>query len=640
MIRTTWKRLTGTWRARITVALLAVLTAGLAWYFLTGSRSELGHRFRPGEQLVFRLEYGSVSAANLTGLTAGGEPAKDRQEAQTALLNLQTDLHATVLEANDDGAWVAFALANPEIEMAVNGQLALEQMDALKEDLGKEWIARVDARGRIRSLHLDSRVQSTSHTLVRALLAATQVVFPDDPAATAWETHEDDPHGDYRASYQAEPAAEAEPDLAVFSKRRTAYQVRKRPRSLRRLDVEQVARPEGALTIRFSRRGGHVQSVAGTEATAILVDGRLVARTETTLNLTFQSRETVSAAEQDRLRGRFADLKSGTAIALSTEPPGDAREAALQRSELGDATADSLLAELARLDTGTDAKPGESRLYLKLKALVYLQPEVCPRLARELSTARVDGAKMRHLADALSSVGHAAAQDALQQTLRARRADAAALAVLVPALAMVETPTLASEVVLREVAAQHLDPQVRASAELGLGTMAHQLAESERARGIVRDMAVRLDAATTAEARRHYLLVLGNAGAGESLERIARHLRAEEPQVRAAAAAALRWQPSARADELLGKTLASDAEAEVRVEAATALGFRTATAATFAVQKAVFANDKVVSVRLAVLHNLAKAMKTFPEARTVLTQAANDASAEVREEAAELLGRE
>ncbi len=322
---------------------------------------------------------------------------------------------------------------------------------------------------------------------------------------------------------------------------------------------------------------------------------------------------------------------------MSAPTPTADRDTTIHRNELGDATLESLLAELARIEASADENAVQTPVYLKLKALIYLQPETCPRLAKELSAAKSESRIMQILTGALASIGNAQAQSALALAIRSRPNDEPALAMLVAALAMVDTPTEASEQVLRELAATSPLLNVRASAELGLGTMAHQLADTQpqRTARIVRAVAAQLDKATSVDARRQYLLVLGNAGANESLDTIARYLGDSAPEVRAAAAAALRWIDGAEADRLLCNTLSADADATVRIEAATALGFRVATPATFAAQKHAFLKDTATGVRLAVMPALARA-----GGRDLLTQALADSSQEVREQAANLLAIE
>ena len=165
--------------------------------------------------------------------------------------------------------------------------------------------------------------------------------------------------------------------------------------------------------------------------------------------------------------------------------------------------------------------------------------------------------------------------------------------------------------------------------------MAHQLApvQPERSAGIVRAMAAKLAQADNADARRHCLFVLGNAGATDSLDVIQSYLGDAAPEVRAAAAAALRWLDVAEADRLLCAALATDSDAAVRIEAATALGFRPLTALTLAAQKNVFRKDASLNVRLAVMPSLARSL----DGRLLLKQALDDPLKEIREEAANLL---
>jgi hypothetical protein len=643
MARKLWQTLNGSLRTRTgaMVALLVLLAiAGLTWHFATPGNGPLEHRFVVGQRLTYRLEYLSASAANLDVLT--GDADAEAKNDQAVFTNVEGNLEATVLEANGDGALVAFVLRDPEVQVVFNGELAMVQAEAIQADLSRTLLAVVDRQGKIRSVHLDANVNSLSHTFVRALLAATQVVLPSEPAQSAWQTREGDPNGEFAARYKFDTSVTSEPSIVTFSKERMEYLQRPRQHSIRRLDVESIAKPGGNLTVRFDLVNGRVESVAGTEATTIFVDGKVVARAETTMRMQFKAIETISKGELEKVARVSKSLRAEQAIALSAPAPTAGREASIHRSELGDATVDGLLAELAQLDAKADPEASDTALYLKLKALVYLHPEACPRLAKELSAAKLESKTMVLITDALASIGHAQAQIALQTAIVARAPDEPALAMLVAALAMVEMPTEASESTLRELAATSSFASIRANAELGLGTMAHQLAtaQPERTARIARAMAAKLAETKSNETRRHYLFVLGNAGANETLEIIARHLSDTDADVRAAAAAALRWIELSEAERLLCIALTTDADQVVRVEAATSLGFRVMTPTSFAAQKSAFLKDASTSVRLATLVNLARAGSAYPEGRTLLTQAVNDPVPEVREEAANLLANE
>src|SRR6185369_9596114 len=155
-----------------------------------------------------------------------------------------------------------------------------------------------------------------SHTFARTLLAATQVVLPEQPCDSSWQTREEDPNGEYGAHYQIETPAGHEPHIAVIAKERTDYRAFARLASIRKLDAERVVQPSGQLTIHFDRTAGHVRSVSGEEATTILVNGKAVARAETTLRLNFQRQETAPVPGPQQLRQQIAQFRAASAAAL------------------------------------------------------------------------------------------------------------------------------------------------------------------------------------------------------------------------------------------------------------------------------------------------------------------------------------
>jgi HEAT repeat protein len=91
-------------------------------------------------------------------------------------------------------------------------------------------------------------------------------------------------------------------------------------------------------------------------------------------------------------------------------------------------------------------------------------------------------------------------------------------------------------------------------------------------------------------------------------------------------------------DSLLTRALSADPDAKVRLEAAFAFGFRGTTPESFAVQKKFLLSDPDEKVRGALISNLAKMEKEFPEVRGIVQSVAQkDASEYVRKTAASLL---
>lgn len=78
--------------------------------------------------------------------------------------------------------------------------------------------------------------------------------------------------------------------------------------------------------------------------------------------------------------------KVAPAIALSATPTEAEVEAKIQRQELGDATLESLLADLEKAEASPDKNQNNTSLYLKFKALIYLHPESSAALGKHLDS--------------------------------------------------------------------------------------------------------------------------------------------------------------------------------------------------------------------------------------------------------------
>jgi HEAT repeat protein len=311
---------------------------------------------------------------------------------------------------------------------------------------------------------------------------------------------------------------------------------------------------------------------------------------------------------------------------------------AVQQAELGTATVESLLTELTRTEAGAREALGETALYLKFKALVYLHPEASARLGKRLAAAAADGLAMRVLPQALANSGRPEAQAALAAVVRGRPDDWPALAELLPALGMAKAPTRVVEAALFELASAGRE-EIRSTAQLALGSLARGLGGSAptRADAIVRWAIAQLEGARSTGQRRQILLVLGNAGSPRALPAIRPWLNAPQPEVRGGAILALRWLKGPEIDGKLCKGLTDD-DASVRLEAARALQVRPVTAAMLAVYAAALRKEGAAGVRVALLENLALARRTFPEAAELIKQASEkDPVAQVREAAATLL---
>ncbi len=610
-------------------ALFLVLAgSGLGYLAVRSLRPpEQAARLVPGRRLVYELEYVSVSASDFSRLLAEGPDDKTASPglSRSAHTAVTGTLEITVL-GKDARARLAYRLAGADVQLAVDGELDAERGKVLQGDLEKPLLVEVDPRGRVLAVRLGAGGLTSS--LSRSLLAATQVVWPEHLGERTWEVEEEGPTGAYQARYEATPGDEA----WAVRKTRLRYRAPRTVPSIHEFAAPLQQRPSGHLEAKVDVRRGRLLALEGTEATALVVQDRTVGRAETTLRLKFLREETASEQELAALQSA-GEARAATNIGLSEREDEDKGEMALQRAELGEATVEELLAELA--------KPGEkdeTALYLKLKAVVYLRPSVATQLGARLLEADARGPALRVLTQALAGSGRPEAQKVLASVVRARANDWPALAEMLPALGLARSPTLEAEEVLREMAERGKTWDVRSTAQLALGVMARNLAAKEpaRAAGIVRWAVAELEGAPGPDLRRQMLLVLGNAGAAEALPAVRPHLRAKEPEVRGAALAALRWLEGAEVEADLAGALTADSDDSVRLEATHALELRAMTATALRAHLAAFRNDKSVTVRLAVLSNLARARDNHPEAVRALREALGDTVKEVREAAARL----
>jgi HEAT repeat protein len=622
------------------------------------SSTPLQYRFLPGERRVYRLSYTNSAESDFRALFAGQAGAGDQgsgaagQDAAGGLTHafrtrVEGEWVATILESSSKEVRIAIHLSRPAVRLWADGQEAQAQAKTVGEELSRDMLVVADRQGRVRSVQFDPALGDLSQNYARTLLSLLQCVLPGQPAASLsrWTAQEEDPNGQYIAQYQREKGRPGDSGAAqTVRKRKLRYLQPRRRLQATNEEVRPTVLPAGAFVARIDPQNVGLLSLNGSETQKMVIRGTKVGHSATNLRLQCVSQAKVEAAELAALRQAITVRAASTvAQRLSAAQSGEENEAAIQRQELGDATLESLLTGLAKLEVEAAAHPDQpplaTPLYLKLKALVYLHPESCQRLGKLLADSDPSSATATLLTGVMGAVGHAQAQAALVDAIRARSRDAAALTQLIPALTSVQQPTLPAEATMRWAMASAPTRDLRVMAELALGTMARNLAESESARAarIVDEIIRKLRATSGKEETRLRLMALGNAGSARALPMLDRFAADPSPMLRASAIAALRWIDIPQVDARLTRALQSDPDTTVRGEAAGALGFREPTKATIAAQQRAFRTERVESVRLAILSNLGSVQGEFPEIRKLIqTTAAQDASPNVRKAAASL----
>lgn len=592
-------------------------------------------RFVGGQRLVYQVDFGSASASDFGAIFAEGQSAL----SHVFEANLQGELAVTVLEADAQHASVVYHFRRRQVQFQAEGQDAPDQAQVIQADLARPVFGLLDGRGRVLSVRFDPATGPLAQHMARTLLAATQFVGPASDADPGgdWKAEEDDPNGTLLARYQVQADG-------TVHKAKLRYLQPKQARKGKTILLSPTIQSEGEYVATLDAATHCLVALSAADAQSATLQNKLIGQGDLKLEMRLLRKEESTPAELAALRTAQKELaRTARAVPLCVARSPEEGRLAIQRQELGSATLESLLADLAAAEAVSPQEKDVTPLFLKFKALAIMQPESCTRLGELLTSAAPGSLKMRVLADALEAAGHAKAQAALSAAIQGRAGDWPALALLIPALGTAESPTPQTEQTLQKLAFGTQDKNITATARLALGNLARTLGEESptRAAKVVDRLLQQLAAPTSADSRWQLLLALGNAGSIRALPTLTRFLDDSAPDLRGAAAWALRWIDSSQADLLLTtKVLRGDRDPAVRLEAVRALRFREKTPANFAAQEKALATETETVVRVALLSNLWDARESYPQAQRLVEQAAaNDSAPAVREAAAKILGK-
>ena len=607
--------------------------------------------FRPGERLIYNLDYSNASLVDFASITGGTNPSTPGKGAtsptptQAFKTSIKGSLFVTVLKSTATETLLVCSLQGSDLEITYNEAKANADVMRVSAALGRDFYAVVNPQGKVVRVEFAPGTDGISQSFARTLLAAIQFVTPPEApvAAASWEVEEEDSNGTYLAHYERQKSIgevkTAPGSQQVLTKKKMKYLPRTTSTHSRVVTVPVTIVPEGESLIHRNAETGRLVSLRGAEHQVISASGRTLADSKSELTVILNSNSTLSEAEMRAISEARERLSSELIATSLFETKRDkAAEARYWKEILGNANWESLRESLAGADSM--AHQSKAELAEKLEALCRLRPESCGELGAILETASYRGDSFRMVMIALSRAGNAEAQLALIKGLQARRDEAPAMFLLIGVLPMLERPTRETEVALRELAFGDGNSRITQSAQLALGTLTQSLVETDpdRASDIVSEIARRLESTSSLSGKERLLGALGNAGTREALNVIRQHLAGSNVDLRAAALSVLvRVNPS-QANEILAQHLLDDADEAVRLAAAREISSRKTTAATFDAQKRAFQKDEAESVRAMLLSGLWEAKTDFPEAESIIKKASKmDKSKEVQQMARNLV---
>lgn len=421
--------------------------------------------------------------------------------------------------------------------------------------------------GRVDAVHMPSGLPGTTRTILKTIVALTQVALPEG-ADASWTVEESDPVGDYTVSYVRASALD-------IVKHKDAY--------LRVASVDGMvpSHEVGAYELDASvaialDADGQIRDLDETETLAVALRDDLMrfkVVTRSTLRLQSTGRDGKAAA---RFAADWDALKTGE-LADSDRFGGEDMQRQHDTQRTGGATYAELL-EAFRA-TPADAWQAQAKLLAAFESTLRLEPQRAADMAAEVRASESEELRST-LMGALSGAGTPQSQAALIDLAKDAELDAETRRHALTMLGMADAPTAETTAALLEVLADaDGDDENAAALALGANVNKTRAAVSEleaegRTKDAVETLIARLGAAQTDAERALYLAALGNTGDPRALESLLAYVAGPEVSLRAVATAALRFIPGASVDATLVEVFTTDSTLLVKLAALDAMRYR------------------------------------------------------------------
>lgn len=623
------------WVSTLIAAGFLTLSVGgwIGYASLRGSAQPVSNYCNPIDSLLsdgdgksFALEFSGQGDLDWTKIFA--DKSSKSPAAQRVDFSLKANWFMTPIDQEDDHVLFANQLTISEFSLKHSqGAHSASDSDTISR-LSQSFFFEMNRRGEILSIQTDPNQKAAEKNIIRWLVAQLQIVLPVnfDPSTRLWTVNEYDPNGLYEASYELKPGTFGG---FYFNKKNNRYL------ELKSLNKKRHRRMAGSIK-RLAFRMENKNAVEGTFSCVDKAYRKITASVNTTTSLNqnefaknkshllleFKKRTPAAEIDRAKLLASFSGVQtSGVVFGLvSTEDLEDA-EKRIQKAELGNLDQRQVLDLLSKAKASGDPERVEA-LYLKIKALIYLNPEASEALGKLLLTEDPKSKTMQVVATALSTVGSPEAQAALRVALNERSESVDAAEVLVPALGMTELPTPESEEALKRLIQTSKHEAVVSVAGLSLGIMASHLGdqfperESKIVEGVIRDY----ENAETTSQKQYLISVLGNAGSEVSRSVINDALKSGEVSLKEEATRALRGLPGKEVDDQILRLAAGEGGQEVGVKksAAFALGFREPTPELSEQAKKLYSAESSDEVRTELLKSVFQFREADPGVRDFL----------------------
>lgn len=615
------------------------------------AKTALRYRFDVGDVLCYQFDSTSdltlgVSQAFASDASGQGFQVNSTgDQTQKLSFGLSGVLTLTAYESTGTSVVLGYRFSDLSVDIAGQGRSAdADVTSKIEKEAADEVLVIASPVGRITEIWFPKGMGTEARNLTKGLILQATLVLPETEA-TSWEAREEDTSGEYVARYTLERNCRSDGRVyARVTREKDRYtrlffaQLEAVANASMKCNVTTRGKTQGLFDVeQGSWKGVEVDEQLRVEGVEFAQDVQVASRA--TLFLSSRSHE---EAVSRQAAARMEELKKCGERSGPAGPEGAlgiAREAQEERWRelVKGTTVDSLLLDLARFQGMTESREAYEA-WEKLSILFRLDDKAVARVLLLMTNGVVSTGVQEAVAGALGSAGTPLAQEALVEILSGSGTAETVRDSAIVALSLVARPTQGSEEFLRRKAQGAEDAMETRQSLVGLGAFARSLSQEDpgRSSGIVAFLLESEKRSQDAEWTRSVLDALGNAGAREGLEVVARHLGDADEGTRASAASALRFVEDASVEDRLAKVLDADSSSMARAAAANALGYRSGARVEEILAGASRHTDE--QVRRCAIEYFARHVGDDERAREVVTRmSTEDPSAELRSLALDVL---
>lgn len=467
----------------------------------------------------------------------GGEMATSKQQVA---VQLKGELRRYCLKKQDSCQFFAYKYAPHRTTFLSNNQCLPERkITTFERDLQKPVLVKYALDGRILSVSTDSTISATAEMMQKNLISHFQFV-ESESSGSAWEAREDDASGTVIASYRQIPS---DSKGSKYLKKKNKYlMISGNFGCLGTPDVQMNSSEEivrGSDIAAFRR-------ISFQENKTLLLRGGKAGQSDCHFLAQFIESNRLQGSEAQKIQNLPTKTAYAVWVPLYQLAANDKMKYDRQRTILQNTTVDGLCQKLANI------KEWQDSVYNQLLAMLIVHPKSSDALAELLKKNGPTKLCFYMVSNAMTEVHSAECQKHLAEVIQARFNDWSTMYELLPLIAVMPEPAKTVEAIIRRLAFESPDENIRSTAQLALGGIAGNLRKSDPARAakISSDLVQRLKGVVEPE---QYLLVLGNTGSTLAMPEIKVYLSSKETDIATTAIESLRFIENEEAESIVAQ---------------------------------------------------------------------------------------